>query len=94
MDLTKKHILITGGTGSFGQAFAKTVLERTPDISRLVIYSRDEVKQFEMSQKFDPRQYPGIRYFIGDNKLQNQRPQNLQRMIKNRVHHVLQKICA
>ncbi len=66
MDLTKKHILITGGTGSFGQAFAKTVLERTPDISRLVIYSRDELKQFEMSQKFDPRQYPGIRYFIGD----------------------------
>lgn len=66
MDLTKKHILITGGTGSFGQAFVKTVLERAPDISRLVIYSRDELKQFEMSHKFDPRQNPGIRYFIGD----------------------------
>lgn len=66
MDLTKKHILITGGTGSFGQAFAKTVLERTPDIARLVIYSRDELKHFEMAQSFDSRKYPGVRYFIGD----------------------------
>jgi UDP-N-acetylglucosamine 4,6-dehydratase len=66
VDLTKKHILITGGTGSFGQAFAKTVLERTPDIARLVIYSRDELKQFEMAQSFDSRKYPGVRYFIGD----------------------------
>ncbi|RKT45229.1 UDP-N-acetylglucosamine 4,6-dehydratase (inverting) [Thiocapsa rosea] len=61
-----QSILITGGTGSFGKAFVKTVLERHPDIKRLVIFSRDELKQFEMSQVFDPKTYPGIRYFIGD----------------------------
>jgi UDP-N-acetylglucosamine 4,6-dehydratase (inverting) len=59
-------ILITGGTGSFGKAFVQTVLDRYPNIKRLVIFSRDELKQFEMSQVFDPRTYPGIRYFIGD----------------------------
>lgn len=61
-----KSILITGGTGSFGKAFVKTVLARHPDIKRLVIYSRDELKQFEMAQVFSDRQYPGLRYFIGD----------------------------
>jgi UDP-N-acetylglucosamine 4,6-dehydratase/5-epimerase len=64
--LSKKAVLITGGTGSFGKAFVDTVLSRYPDIKRLVIYSRDELKQFEMSQRFSERQYPGIRYFIGD----------------------------
>jgi UDP-N-acetylglucosamine 4,6-dehydratase len=65
-DLNDKHILITGGTGSFGQAFVKTVLERAPRIGRLVIFSRDELKQFEMAQRFDTNRFPGIRYFIGD----------------------------
>ncbi|MBT9614055.1 MAG: UDP-N-acetylglucosamine 4,6-dehydratase (inverting) [Burkholderiales bacterium] len=64
--LNDKSLLITGGTGSFGQAFVKTVLARHPDIKRLVIYSRDELKQFEMSQQFPESQYKGIRYFIGD----------------------------
>ena len=62
----EKSILITGGTGSFGKAFVKTVLTRYPDIKRLVVYSRDELKQFEMSQQFPDSQYRGIRYFIGD----------------------------
>ena len=61
-----KSILITGGTGSFGKAFVKTVLERCPGIKRLVIYSRDELKQFEMSQQFTEAHYPALRYFIGD----------------------------
>ena len=61
-----KSILITGGTGSFGQAFVKTVLNRFPSIDRLVIFSRDELKQFEMAQEFSDRQYPAIRYFLGD----------------------------
>ncbi len=65
-DLNDKHILITGGTGSFGRAFVRTVLERAPRIARLVIFSRDELKQYEMSQEFDTDRYPGIRYFIGD----------------------------
>lgn len=64
--LNQKSILITGGTGSFGKAFVKTVLSRYPDIKRLVIFSRDELKQFEMSQKFSENEYPAIRYFIGD----------------------------
>jgi len=64
--LNNKSILITGGTGSFGKAFVKTVLSRFPDIRRLVVYSRDELKQFEMSQLYSDREYKGLRYFIGD----------------------------
>lgn len=59
-------ILITGGTGSFGKAFVSRVLNAYPNIKRLVIFSRDELKQFEMSQEFSETQYPGLRYFIGD----------------------------
>ena len=64
--LNQKSILITGGTGSFGKAFVRTVLSRYPDVRRLVVYSRDELKQFEMAQEFSDTQYPAIRYFIGD----------------------------
>lgn len=66
MTLKKKKILITGGTGSFGKKFTETILKKYPEISRLVIYSRDELKQFEMSQIYNENKYPGIRYFIGD----------------------------
>lgn len=59
-------ILITGGTGSFGKAFVKRILTEYPEIKRLVIFSRDELKQFEMSQIFSEVEYPMIRYFIGD----------------------------
>jgi UDP-N-acetylglucosamine 4,6-dehydratase (inverting) len=64
--LSGKSILVTGGTGSFGQAFVRTVLERYPNIQRLVVYSRDELKQFEMEQRFPSADFPGLRYFIGD----------------------------
>jgi len=64
--LTNQSVLITGGTGSFGKAFVHTVLSRYPGVKRLVIYSRDELKQFEMQQELSTRQHPGIRYFIGD----------------------------
>ena len=64
--LNNKSILITGGTGSFGKAFVKTVLERCPDVKRLVVFSRDELKQYEMSQEFSPSEYSAMRYFIGD----------------------------
>jgi len=63
---TSPSILITGGTGSFGKAFIRTVLSTYPNLKRLVIYSRDELKQFEMEQEFSPKDYPCIRYFIGD----------------------------
>jgi UDP-N-acetylglucosamine 4,6-dehydratase (inverting) len=64
--LNNKSILITGGTGSFGKKFVETILKKYPNIKRLVIYSRDELKQFEMAQVFGQAQYKAIRYFIGD----------------------------
>jgi UDP-N-acetylglucosamine 4,6-dehydratase/5-epimerase len=64
--LNGKSILITGGTGSFGKAFAKNVLAKYPGIKRLVIFSRDEQKQFQMAQEIPDSKYPMIRYFIGD----------------------------
>ncbi len=66
MDLNGKNILITGGTGSFGKKFVETILRDYPDVKRLVVYSRDELKQFEMAQKFSMSKYPAMRYFIGD----------------------------
>lgn len=59
-------LLLTGGTGSFGRAFAQKVLTDYPNIKRLAIFSRDELKQYEMSQTFSQSKYPGIRYFLGD----------------------------
>ncbi len=64
--LKNKSILITGGTGSFGKKITEVILNRFPDIKRLVIFSRDELKQYEMAQIFSEEKYQGIRYFIGD----------------------------
>ena len=64
--LNNKSILITGGTGSFGRAFVAEVLRRFPMVKRLVIFSRDELKQFEMAQVFPESVYPALRYFLGD----------------------------
>jgi len=64
--LSGKTILLTGGTGSFGKAFVRSVFARYPDVKRLVIYSRDELKQFEMAQEFPSSEYSAIRFFIGD----------------------------
>lgn len=64
--LKGKSILITGGTGSFGKKFVEMTLKQHPGVERLVIYSRDELKQYEMNQIFPTNQYPQVRYFIGD----------------------------
>ena len=64
--LSRKSVLITGGTGSFGKKFVSTILDQFPDVRRIVIYSRDELKQFEMAQKFPDTKFPQIRFFIGD----------------------------
>ncbi len=64
--LNNKVILLTGGTGSFGKAFTKYVLKKYPKIKKLIIFSRDELKQFEMSQEFPESDFPNIRFFLGD----------------------------
>lgn len=64
--LNDKSLLITGGTGSLGKALIKRILSEYPNIKRLVIFSRDEQKQFQMAQEFPESKYPALRYFIGD----------------------------
>ena len=66
IDINSQSVLITGGTGSFGKQFVETIFTQYPNVKRVVIYSRDELKQFEMSQKYREAEYPGIRFFIGD----------------------------
>lgn len=61
-----RSILITGGTGSFGNAFIKTILEQYPDVERIIVFSRDEYKQFLMSNKPEFKDNPRLRFFIGD----------------------------
>lgn len=61
-----RSILITGGTGFFGAAFVAQVLRRWPDVHRLVVFSRDELKQFEMARALPSSKYPQLRFFIGD----------------------------
>ncbi len=67
----KNSYLITGGTGSFGKAFVKKIINSKNKVSRLVIFSRDELKQYEMSQLFPREKYPFIRYFLGDVRDEN-----------------------
>jgi len=64
--LNHKSILITGGTGTLGQALTKHILKNYPDVKRLVIFSRDEQKQFNMAQEYPYEKYPQMRFFIGN----------------------------
>lgn len=66
LSLKNSSILITGGTGSFGKSFVKKLLKENQDIERLVIFSRDELKQSEMQEIYPLKKYPNIRFFIGD----------------------------
>lgn len=66
LDLNNRSVLITGGTGSLGKELTKTIFAKWPNIKRLVIYSRDEQKQFLMAQDYPEKAFPGIRFFIGD----------------------------
>ena len=61
-----KTILITGGTGSFGKAFLKYLLINHKELKKIIIFSRDELKQFELSTQFNEKKYPHVRYFLGD----------------------------
>jgi UDP-N-acetylglucosamine 4,6-dehydratase (inverting) len=64
--LNNKSILITGGTGSFGKKFIETILDDYPDVQKIIIYSRDEMKQFELKEKYNQSTFPQLRFFIGD----------------------------
>ena len=65
VELKGANILITGGTGSFGKRFVKRILELF-EPERLVVYSRDELKQFQMRQDYPTDRYSNLRFFIGD----------------------------
>jgi UDP-N-acetylglucosamine 4,6-dehydratase len=65
IDLNGRTVLVTGGTGSFGKHFVRTVIARFKP-KKLIIFSRDELKQYEMAQVFPQERYPFMRYFIGD----------------------------
>lgn len=64
--LNGKVVLITGGTGSFGNKFVETILRDYPNVKKIVIYSRGELKQYNMKQKYPEKDYPMLRYLIGD----------------------------
>ena len=68
LDLNNKSVLITGGTGSLGKALTKNIFDKFPNIKRLVIFSRDEQKQFVMAQEYPSDKYKAIRFFIGDDR--------------------------
>lgn len=61
-----KSILVTGGTGSFGKAFVERLIKSFPEVKKIIIFSRDELKQFEMAQTINTSTHKGIRYFLGD----------------------------
>jgi len=65
LSFNNKNILITGGTGSFGNKCVKTLLKKYKP-NKIIIFSRDEQKQYEMSQIFSEKEYPSLRYFLGD----------------------------
>ena len=64
--LNGKVVLITGGSGSFGKKFVEVILRDYPDVKKIIIYSRGELKQFNMKQIWPEKDFPQLRYFIGD----------------------------
>lgn len=66
LDLDNKTILITGGTGSLGKELTKNIITKWPKIKKIIVFSRDEQKQFQMAQEYPAREFPQLRFFIGD----------------------------
>jgi UDP-N-acetylglucosamine 4,6-dehydratase (inverting) len=77
---SSSRILITGGTGSFGKAFIARVLQRFSNIRRIVVYSRDELKQWELQQQYPEAEYPQLRFFLGDVRDQDRLRRALERI--------------
>ena len=80
--LNNKTILITGGTGSFGKKFIEIVLKKYKP-KKIIIYSRDELKQFEMQQNL--QKHNNVRFFIGDVRDSNRLKQATKNVDKNRI---------
>tara|TARA_B100001250_G_scaffold411873_1_gene441608 strand:+ start:2904 stop:3902 length:999 start_codon:yes stop_codon:yes gene_type:complete len=78
--IKNQSVLITGGTGSFGKAFVSKIINSRIKVKRLVIFSRDELKQSEMAEMYPKKKYPFIRFFLGDVRDQK------------RLHTAMQKI--
>lgn len=74
------RLLITGATGSFGKAFIGHLLERYPQIQRVVVFSRDELKQWELQQLYPESRYPQLRFFLGDIRDQSRLRRALERI--------------
>ena len=91
LNLNGKSILITGGTGSFGKMFTRLILERNPDVKRLVILSRDEQKHFNMAMEFPETKYPAMRYFIGDVRDKDRLERAFRRNIDIVIHAAAMK---
>jgi UDP-N-acetylglucosamine 4,6-dehydratase len=66
MNLNNKTILVTGGTGSFGKSFIDSIIKKHNNIKKLIIFSRDELKQFNLSKQYNNKKYKFLRFFIGD----------------------------
>ena len=66
MNLNNKTVLITGGTGSFGKSFVDQIIKKHKNIKKLIIFSRDELKQFNLSKQYNGEKYKFLRFFIGD----------------------------
>ena len=66
MNLKNKTILVTGGTGSFGKSFVDQIIKKHKNIKKLIIFSRDELKQFNLSKQYNAEKYKFLRFFIGD----------------------------
>ncbi len=88
-DLNGKTILITGGTGSFGHALVDLIIKNYKP-KRVIIFSRDEFKQYEMGLKYSPKEYPFLRFFIGDVR-DKQRLETAMRDVDYVVHAAAMK---
>ena len=66
LNIDNKTILITGGSGAFGRKFIDITLRDYPGVKKIIVYSRDEMKHLEMKRLYPEKQYPQLRFFVGD----------------------------
>ena len=87
INFKNKTILITGGTGSFGTAFINYILKVKESPKKIIVFSRDELKQFEMKKFFDQQKFSNIRYFLGDIRDKDRLNFSLKNVLNERNFH-------